>query len=179
MSPALLSKRLRTLERAGVVRHTVDAGQSRYTLTECGEELRGIVEALGVWGVRWIGRLGEDDLDPHLLMWDIRRTISISEWPRQRTVVAFHFDDVASRASRWWLCVSSGDADLCDYDPGFEAAATVETSLRTFTEVWRGDRDWSSALETGLMHITAPHAIQQAVPKWVGQMPVAAVPRPA
>ena len=178
MSPALLSKRLRTLERAGVIAHTMDAGQSRYTLTACGEELRGVVEALGSWGVRWIGQLGEEDLDPHLLMWDIRRTIRIAEWPRERTVVAFHFDDVASRASRWWLCVSGADAELCDYDPGFDVTATVETSLRTLTEIWRGDRGWSQALETGLVHLVAPHSVQRVVPTWLGQMDVAAVPRP-
>jgi hypothetical protein len=76
--------------------------------------------------VRWIGELGEEDLDPHLLMWDMRRTIPIESWPRARTALAFHFDDVTPKASRWWLVVSGGEADVCDVDPGYDVAGTVE-----------------------------------------------------
>src|ERR1700712_1290160 len=85
MSPALLSKRLRTLERAGLVRRDLVGAYASYTLTPSGEDLREIVMALGTWGTRWIGELGEADLDPHLLMWDIKRTVPVDEWPRSRT----------------------------------------------------------------------------------------------
>ena len=77
MSPALLSKRLKSLTRAGVVEREEIDGRTTYSLTECGKELAEVVDALGAWGVRWIGELGEEDLDPHLLMWDMRRTIPI------------------------------------------------------------------------------------------------------
>ncbi|AQA25798.1 hxlR-like helix-turn-helix family protein [Rhodococcus sp. MTM3W5.2] len=178
MSPALLSKRLRTLERAGVVRRAVEDGRSSYTLTPCGEELGGVVEALGAWGVRWIGELGEEDLDPHLLMWDIRRTVPIDRWPRGRTVVAFEFDDVAARAGRWWLCVTGDEADVCDYDPGFDVTATVATGLRTLIEVWRGDRSWQQALTAGRVTISGPSSVAREVPGWLGQMNLAATARP-
>ena len=36
-----------------------------------------VVEALGAWGVRWIGELGDEDLDPHLLLWDMRRNVPV------------------------------------------------------------------------------------------------------
>jgi DNA-binding HxlR family transcriptional regulator len=49
MSPALLSKRLRALTRAGVVERRDDGPRVTYALTEAGEELRPIVEALGAW----------------------------------------------------------------------------------------------------------------------------------
>ncbi|SDE67516.1 winged helix-turn-helix transcriptional regulator [Auraticoccus monumenti] len=179
MSPALLSKRLRTLERAGLVRRSTDTGRSCYTLTPCGEELRGIVEGLGAWGVRWIGQLGEQDLDPHLLLWDVRRTIPVSAWPRGRTVVAFEFDDVTPRAARWWLCVTGDEVDVCDVDPGFGVAATVRTSLRTLTEVWRGDRSWSQALTADLVTIEGTASVTRELPTLLGQMPIAAVDRPA
>ena len=47
MSPTLLSKRLQTLTRAGVVERSEVDGRAVYTLTECGRELVGVVEALG------------------------------------------------------------------------------------------------------------------------------------
>ena len=64
MSPALLSKRLHSLERAGVIRRTESDGRTSYTLTESGRELGDVVDALAVWGVRWIGDLGDEDFDP-------------------------------------------------------------------------------------------------------------------
>ncbi len=50
MSPALLSKRLKSLCRAGVVERTEIDGRTTYSLTPCGAELAGVVHALGEWG---------------------------------------------------------------------------------------------------------------------------------
>jgi DNA-binding HxlR family transcriptional regulator len=79
MSPALLTKRLRNLERAGVIRRSEVGGRSVYSLTDMGEELTTVVEALSAWGIRWVGDLGDADLDPHLLMWDMRRSTPLAE----------------------------------------------------------------------------------------------------
>jgi DNA-binding HxlR family transcriptional regulator len=179
MSPALLSKRLQTLTRAGVVERAEIDGRTSYTLTPCGKELSDVVDALGAWGVRWIGELGDQDLDPHLLMWDIRRTIPIDAWPRARTTLAFRLDGVAPKASRWWLVVSEGQADVCDFDPGFEVAGTVETSLRTLIRIWRGDVGWSHALLDGSVAVSGPAEVRRSVASWIGQGTIAAVPRPA
>jgi DNA-binding HxlR family transcriptional regulator len=178
MSPALLSKRLRALERAGVVQRSEDGGRSSYSLTVSGLELKPIVDALGAWGVRWVGVLGEEDLDPHLLFWDIRRTVPLERWPRSRTVLAFRFDDVSARARDWWLCVNGDDVDVCDYDPGFEVSATVATSLRALTGIWRGDRSWAQALRAGEVRIDGPGGVRRQVPEWIGQSLLSAVPRP-
>src|SRR5689334_5210392 len=124
MSPALLSKRLRALERAGVIERTEGKG---YALTESGLELRPIVDALGAWGVRWIPQIGQADLDPHLLMWDVRRTVPVENWPRARTTLAFAFSDVAPKDRYWWLVVNGDEVDSCDADPGYDVAVTVAT----------------------------------------------------
>ncbi|BBX26536.1 winged helix-turn-helix transcriptional regulator [Mycolicibacterium alvei] len=179
MSPALLSKRLRSLARAGVIERSEIDGRTSYSLTECGQELAGVVDALGSWGVRWIGELGEQDLDPHLLMWDMRRTIPITNWPRSRTTVAFVLDGVAPKASRWWLTVSDGQADVCDFDPGYEPAGTVQTDLRTLVEIWRGDIGWARAVLDGSVALSGSADVRRAIPKWLGQSTAAAVPRPA
>jgi hypothetical protein len=137
------------------------------------------VEGLGAWGIRWIGELGDGDLDPHLLMWDIRRTISVDAWPRARTVVAFRLAGVDRKAAHWWLMVSEGVPDVCDFDPGYEVAATVEASLLTLTQIWRGDVSWSRAMLNDDLIIHGASDARRAVPGWLGQSPAAAVPRPA
>lgn len=179
MSPALLSKRLKSLTRAGVIERSENEGRTSYSLTECGQELAGVVDALGTWGVRWIGELGEADLDPHLLMWDLRRTIPIADWPRSRTTIAFVLDGVAPKVSRWWLVVIDGQADVCDFDPGHEVAGTVQTSLRTLTEIWRGDVGWARAVLDGSVALSGPADVRRAIPKWLGQSTAATIPRPA
>ncbi|MCZ0911072.1 helix-turn-helix domain-containing protein [Gordonia amicalis] len=179
MSPALLTKRLRNLERAGVIRRSEVGGRSVYSLTDMGEELTTVVEALSAWGIRWVGDLGDADLDPHLLMWDMRRTVPVDQWPRRRTVVQFMFRDVIGKARTWYLVVSGDDAQVCDFDPGYEVDATVVTDLRTLTEIWRGDIDWRYALSADRAEIAAPAEVAREVPAWIGQSLSAAIPRPA
>ncbi len=169
MSPALLSKRLRSLELAGVVRRESTGGHTSYVLTQAGQELEPVVNTLGAWGMRWIGELGDEDLDPHLLLWDMRRSVPVDQWPRARTVLAIEFDDVPARQVRWWMVVADGEVDVCDYDPGFEVTATVRTSLRTLTEVWRGDIGWDRAVGNGAVRIEAPSDVRRRVPSWLGQ----------
>jgi DNA-binding HxlR family transcriptional regulator len=179
MSPSLLSRRLQQLVRAGVVERHVDGNEVRYVLTPAGQELRPVVEALGIWGIRWIGELGDEELDPKLLMWDMHRNIDRSAVPAGRTVVGFTFRDVPSELRSWWLVINEDDTDVCDEDPGYDVAVTVTSSLRGMTEVWRGDRSWSSALRTGALEVSGPADLRRAVPGWFTLSGFASVPRPA
>jgi len=173
MSPSLLSKRLRTLERAGVVRREGSGVRTSYHLTEAGKELGPIVDALAVWGMRWLPDLGDEDLDPHLLFWDIRRTLPAENWPQGRTTVAFELADVPVKVGRWWLVVTRGEVDVCDYDPGFEVDARVLTTLRTLTHVWRSDISWEKALLKGDLTIEAPRDVRRGLPGWIGYSAIA------
>ncbi|HZI75406.1 MAG TPA: helix-turn-helix domain-containing protein, partial [Gemmatimonadales bacterium] len=56
ISPSMLSRRLKSLEEDGVIRRQSDSEGITYTLTEAGEELRPIVDALGHWAKRWVTR---------------------------------------------------------------------------------------------------------------------------
>jgi DNA-binding HxlR family transcriptional regulator len=83
MSPALLSKRLKELEQSGVITVTRGAnGASEYLLTAAGEELRPLIIGLGTWAQRWMeSRLSLKNLDPSLLMWDMRRSLDTERLP--------------------------------------------------------------------------------------------------
>jgi DNA-binding HxlR family transcriptional regulator len=179
MSPTLLSNRLRQLARAGIVERTVDDVGVRYVLTPAGHELRPVVEALGVWGVRWTGELGDEDLDPQLLLWNMHRNVNHAEVPAGRTVIQFRFRDVLAGHRHWWLVVTPADVGVSDVDPGYAVAVTVTADLRRLVEVWRGDLDWSGALRTGAVEVHGPQPLRRAVPRWFALPAFAAVPRPA
>ena len=178
MSPTLLSRRLGQLVRAGVVIRSDDGNEVRYTLSPAGQELAPVVEALGAWGVRWIGELGDEDLDPKLLLWDMHRNVDHAAAPTDRTVVHFHFSDVPMKLRDWWLVITADDADVCDADPGFDVGVTVATPLRVMTRIWRGDIGWSDALRAGDLKINGPSNLRTAVPRWFSLSAFARVPRP-
>lgn len=178
MSPTLLSKRLDQLVRAGVVTRTGNGIDRHYVLTGAGQELRPVVEALGAWGIRWIGELGDQDLDPKLLLWDMRRNVDHAAVPPGRTVVKFDFPDAPPGARTWWLVIAAGEADACDVDPGFPVALRVVTDLRSMVRIWRGDLCWAPALRAGTVEVDGPRALRRALPRWLTLSTFAAVPRP-
>ncbi len=178
MSPTLLSKRLHQLVKAGVVERQVVDGESRYVLTAAGAELGPVIEALGAWGIRWIGHLGDVDLDPKLLLWDMHRNIDFAVLPGGRTVVKFDFTGVPVRQREWWLVIEGGEADVCDADPGFDIDATVKGSLRRLVQVWRGDCTWAAALASGEVAVSGSVAVRRGLPTWFTLSGFAAVPRP-
>ncbi|MEU4589207.1 winged helix-turn-helix transcriptional regulator [Micromonospora aurantiaca (nom. illeg.)] len=178
MSPTLLSRRLHQLVRAGVVERRVDGADVRYVPTAAGRELRPVVEALGAWGVRWIGELGDADLDPKLLLWDMHRHVDHDAVPPGRTVVRFRFRDVPAALRDWWMVIAAGEADVCDSDPGHDVTVTVTADLRALVQVWMGDLEWAAALRGGAVEVTGPEALRRAAPGWFTLSPFAAVPRP-
>jgi DNA-binding HxlR family transcriptional regulator len=163
MSPALLSKRLRTLVRAGVVERRDDGPRVTYALTEAGRELQPIVEALGRWGVRWVPE----------------RNVDLPAVPEGRTVLRFSFSDVPAPARNWWMLITPDSVDLCDFDPGYPEYACVEGDLRTLSMVWRGDLGWAEALRSGRVEVNGQPRSRSNVPRWLGQSTFASVPRPA
>ena len=178
MSPTLLSRRLSQLVRAGIVERITQGGDVRYVLTQAGQELAPVVQAIGAWGTRWIGEIGDEDLDPKLLLWDMHRNIDHAAVPEGRTVVQFRFSDVPAKLRDWWLVITSDDADVCDADPGFDVGVTVKTSLLLMTRIWRGDVRWPQALRSGELEIEGASRLQRAVPQWFTLSAFAVVPRP-
>ncbi|SBT68180.1 transcriptional regulator, HxlR family [Micromonospora sediminicola] len=178
MSPTLLSRRLHQLVRAGVVERRVEGGDVRYVPTAAGRELRPVLEALGAWGVRWIGELGDADLDPKLLLWDMHRHVDHDAVPPGRTVVRFRFRDVPTTQRDWWMVIAAGEADVCDIDPGHDVAVTVTADLGALVQVWLGDLEWAAALRGGAVEVAGPEALRRAAPGWFTLSPFAAVPRP-
>jgi DNA-binding HxlR family transcriptional regulator len=177
MSPTLLSKRLHQLVRAGIIDRQADGNQVRYVLTEAGQELRPVVVALGAWGVRWIGELGDEDLDPKLLLWDMHRNINHDAVPAGCTVIQFIFSGVPAKARNWWLVITPRQADVCDTDPGHPATLTVTASLRHLTQLWRGDLGWPQALRSGMIEISGPQPLRRAMPGWFTLSAFATIPR--
>ena len=175
MSRSLLAQRLRTLEEAGLLeRRQRDAGGFEYQLTDAGRELESIVHGLGHWGQRWAKRTRESrELDPVLLMWDLRRNLALDKLPDENTMVMFWFRDMPAKRSRFWLRIERPLVDLCLTNPGFEVQLTVETKLRTMVEVWMGDRDVREAVRQGEIELKGAPPLTRTFPRWLLLSPFA------
>lgn len=169
MSTSLLAQRLRRLEKAGIVQRAVDGKVWEYSLTEAGEELRPLVIGLGNWGAKWINSdLRENELDVGLLLWDIRRSVCLKEFPPEPVVIHFQFRDGRSNERAWWLVVENGVADLCRDDPGRELTLIVDTTVRALTEIWMGDRTPGEALRAGELCVKGRDRDAQNLWRWLG-----------
>jgi DNA-binding HxlR family transcriptional regulator len=172
ISPALLSKRLRQLESGGVIERTRRGHGCDYTLTQAGWELYPIIEAMGVWGQRWArSRYTPDELDPALLMWDMRRMLTPGGLRDRRTVIEFRFRRAPAGKSTYWLVVDQ-TIDLCLIDPGHPIDLRVRAELRALTEVWMGDRTMRDALAVGAIELDGPRPLLRWFPDWLGSHPV-------
>jgi len=175
MSPALLTRRLRQLERNGIVRRLAQGRRgSAYELTHAGLELRPLVESMGVWGHRWVrSDLRRRDLDAGLLMWDIRRSVQAGKFPARRVVVEFAFRDAPSGMGRWWLVSTEGVTDLCLQDPGYEVDVIVRSSVHALTAVWMRECSLQQAQRNGAIEVLGPRELLQRLPVWLGGSSIA------
>jgi DNA-binding HxlR family transcriptional regulator len=175
MSPTLLSKRLVEMREAGIIEEVAGKGGKEYQLTAAGEDLKPIVMALGFWGQRWVeSKLSLKNLDPSLLMWDMRRWLDPKPLPKKRCTIAFHFPDVEKTQQKFWLVVEpEGNVDLCSSDPGFEVDLFITGSLRAMTAVWMGVTTVKKEVEAGELDIQGDKAIAGTMQAWLGLSPFA------
>ena len=174
ISPTLLSKRLKELERAGIVVSQTGAVGAEYKLTPAGEDLRDVVMKLGFWGQHWVDtQQSLKQLDPSLLMWDMRRHLNPTPIPPRRCTIQFRYPELAAAKQNWWLVVEERDVDLCRIDPGFEVDLYVETSLRAMTSIWMGLATVHGEANAGRLELTGDAALARTMQKWLGLSPFA------
>lgn len=169
MSPTLLSSRLKTLEKAGVVNRTVQDKHVNYHLTEAGDDLARIIWQLGTWGHRWVrSDLSKDDLDPSLLVWDIHRSLNSGFFRAERTVIQFEFTDYTSKMRFWWLVISRDNVDVCYQDPGYDPDLKITTDLRTLTAAWMGDTTIMKAIREKSIILSGSSHLKKNIAVWLG-----------
>jgi DNA-binding HxlR family transcriptional regulator len=178
MSPALLSLRLKELEQAGIVKRVRSRGGPdiyEYHLTEAGKDLKPVIEAIGIWGQRWVkASLSLENLDPSLLMWDMHRNLDPTPMPPRRCVIQFTYPELPLAQRQWWLVVEpETGVDLCRVDPGFDVDLYVTTDLRTMTAIWMGLSSVRQATDGGTMTLTGDRQLAARMQSWLGLSPFA------
>ena len=174
ISRSLLSDRLATLERVGIVeRRSPSNGHGHeYRLTKAGRELDQVVSALGTWAYKWVSRdLTPNNLDPALLMWVIERRIRIENLPARRVVVHFKFRRLPAHV--YWLVLERPEVDLCFTDPGFGVDLFVDADIKALTQIYLAHVTVAAALRRGEITLAGPPEHRRAFASWIGVTPFA------
>lgn len=170
---SVLSQRLRTLERDGVVSRTMSGRGTDYALTEMGCELSDVCLALGVWGARW-REAQPADQDPYLALWIMSRLIDPDLLPRSRVVV--RFDVRRGRgANRFWLLLDRTGNEVCVHSPGFPDDGVVTTDTSSLIRWCAGQVGLDAALTAGGMTVAAPPWLERELSRWGRLNPYAGV----
>jgi DNA-binding HxlR family transcriptional regulator len=184
MSRALLARRLRQLEQAGIIARaqSTDERGHHYILTPAGQEFRPVLEALGRWGQRWTVRVQRCNLNAGFLMWNIRRRIDRERLPEQGVVACVRFGGIPRGhpgPRTFWLMLEKAGVELCIEDPGIEPDVLVDADLATLTSVWLGGISFDDALLSKRVRLMGARRLTKAFPSWLMLSHYAGVPRPA
>jgi DNA-binding HxlR family transcriptional regulator len=180
MSRTLLAERLRRLERTGVLeRRGASRGRpTEYRLTRAGRELQRIIDLFGEWGARWaFGPPRPTELDPIILLWWMRRRISLDRLPRRRVVIQFDFRRAPLRS--YWLVIDPGDVSVCLKHPGFDVDVILTADIVLFYQVWLGRLSLAEAVRKNHVRLDGAPADVRAFPTWFTLSPMAQTVRTA
>lgn len=171
MSSSLLSKRLREMERSGLLTREPLKGERghAYHLTPAGEALGPLVVSLGNWSREWLKReISEEEADPALLMWDVRRSVQLDRLPQEQLVTFFRYRDAEEGKRAWWLVARPDNADLCFTDPGFAIDLQVDAEAQAMAEVWIGQLELGAAMKAKRLKVSGPEHLVRSLPDWLG-----------
>ncbi|WP_255426951.1 helix-turn-helix domain-containing protein [Pseudonocardia sp. C8] len=171
LSRTLLSSRLRSLQRSGLVEPLApgepgEPGRTGYALTRAGAELEQILDEIGRWAVRWhFPEPRPDQLRPHLLLWRIRNSLAHECLPGRRVVVEFIFD--GEREERGWLILNGADSSACVSAPMFDVDIYARGLSSVWHEVYNGHRNLHDSLEDGKIELLGDASLLDEFPKWI------------
>jgi DNA-binding HxlR family transcriptional regulator len=178
MSPALLSRRLRTLVNVGLAHRRRRGGHAEYLLSEAGQALGPTVLSLAQWSKEWLpATLSADRADPDLIMWDLHRRMNLDMMPIPRVVIRFEFTDQPRPKRMRWIIRDSDEIGLCLSDPGYDIDLYVRTDSFTVNLVWYGDVELTHAVREGAIDLHGPRRLCDDFPSWLQLNMMAEVPR--
>ncbi|CAN5209187.1 winged helix-turn-helix transcriptional regulator [soil metagenome] len=165
---SLLSERLKDLEILGLVvsRPNPNGRGSLYELTEAGQDLGQVCDALGEWGARWL-ELAPEHLDPHLTLWSVCKAIDRAFLPEEPVTMRFEFADAPRGQSRFWLLVQRPEPEVCVKPPGFDENLVVRTDPEWLAR-WRlGETTLGGGMKARRVRVSGPRHMATALKNWV------------
>jgi DNA-binding HxlR family transcriptional regulator len=169
LSRGLLSKRLRELERAGVIeiRALSKRPGSSYEPTDAGRELAELMRVLQRWGSKW-AELTPEQAHPGVVLWMWATFFLDRErLPTRRVLVRFDYPTLSGPGSRSWLLIERGEAEICEKYPGGDEHLVVVVNDPVVFARWHlGEVGWGEALRSRAIEVNGAGGLVRALPTW-------------
>lgn len=169
ISPALLSKRLTSLDEYGLIVKKKIQGQKGYEYlpTPAAKELLPIFIELGNWGMRWTRQhLTELDFDVDFLMLYLQRSILPEQIPGGRATIRFQFTDTNAHPD-WWVMVNGDIIDVCTNDPCREVDVYFTCTVKCLSEIWMGETTYKKEIRAGNLKLVGHKSLTKDVTSWM------------
>jgi DNA-binding HxlR family transcriptional regulator len=170
ISRTLLSQRLRAMERRGIVRREITgAGRNtRYTLTEAGQELGPIVWSIGNWAARWLYvDPTEENCDGVALLWRMHQHAAVPNLPKSRVVV--HMILTGEGGTEGWLDIDADGMTVCKEDQGKDVDLVVQGDTSQLYRWLMGVVPFRELVTAGTVRLIGPSRLARAFPTWFQQ----------
>jgi DNA-binding HxlR family transcriptional regulator len=169
---ALLSQRLEQLARVGVVERVANpTGRgATFRLTDMGQALRPVCDAMGQWGARWL-EIQPHHLDPAYVLWATLKLVDVDRLPAGTTVVRVTLGGDAPE--NYWLILRRPQPELCTRGVGYVEDLVCETDARTLVELHLGRLTYARARRTKQLRLDGPAPLTRQFPTWFRTSPFA------
>jgi DNA-binding HxlR family transcriptional regulator len=171
ISPAVLSKRLSDMEKAGLIERLEDRSRRTvdYVRTQKAIELEPVMNALAIWAQRNIDAevaLGNSAVSTH--MWHFGRNLKTAEFPSHRVVLRFHFADEKGPYPTYWFVVEPGrSVEMCVMVPDFDIDLYVETSNAALLAIGMGRSTVARETDAGRLFATGDPRLLRTMNRWL------------
>ena len=171
ISTALLAQRLEALERHGVLRRTSSpTGRgATYELTEMGEALRPVLDAMGQWGARWL-EIQPRHLGAAYVLWATVKLVDHDRIPAGTTVVRFALTD---DADDHWMLLRRPASELCTRGSGHVEDIVVRTDAATLVSLHLRQTSYDDAVRRGRLSLDGPRELVRGFRTWFLSSPFA------
>ena len=172
ISTALLAQRLEGLERRGVLVRTVNpSGRgATYELTEMGQALRAVLDAMGQWGAHWL-EIEPRHMDLAYVLWATMKLIDVDKIPAQTTVVRFALRDRPTAG--YWLILRRPQPELCTRPSGYAEDIVCRTDSTTLIDLHLKRLGYRAAIRQGRVDLIGPSRLTRQFSSWFRTSPFA------
>jgi DNA-binding HxlR family transcriptional regulator len=172
MSPTLLSKRLKDMERKGLVRREKSgaSGEVHYRTSKLADELAPIIVALGDWAHRNVDAdVCLEKIDARVLMWNMRRKVNTAVLPaRRKSIIHFIFPELPEPERNYWIVGRPGmEADLCVIDPGQDVDLYITADLKALASAWMGHTTLATEISRGKVNLVGDELLINSIGNWM------------
>ena len=168
--PALLTQRLRSLERHRIVERHGSGRGSWYELTEKGRALKAVCDAMGAWGAEWL-EIAPRHLDPAYVLFATAKLVDVDALPGSPVVVRFDLRDTPG--VHHWLVLRRPRAELCSTGTGYVEDLVCTTDSACLVDLHLKRTTYRTALREGRLELQGPPRLVRSFSRWFRTSPFA------